>query len=113
MIHLNGINKHKVVILETATPHELFDGYENFSANGWEMDRHNEALYALKKGFSLFEICETIDGRYFYITSNSVVEFAKDGIKIHASTTAPFWAKLTERVHTVAARGFDMLYLIG
>lgn len=113
MLRLNGSNRHKVVVLETTTPQYLFDGYENFSANGWEMERHNEAIDALKKGWSLFEICETRDGRHFYISSNSVVEFTeKEGIKVHPSTSAPFWARQTEKVHTVAARGFEMLYLI-
>lgn len=113
MLHLNGLNRHKVVVLETATPHYQFDGYENFCPNGWDSDRHNQAMSSLKKGWSLFEICETTDGRYFHISSNSVVEFTqKNGVRTHPSTSAMFWARSTVKVHTVAARGFELLYLI-
>lgn len=113
MLNFNGLNRHKVVVLETEVPDYNFDGYECFQANRWTQERHNDAIASLKKGWSLFEIVETRDGRFFRVTSSSVVEFTSEGaIRVHPLETAMFWAKQTIRVHTVAARGFEALYLI-
>ncbi len=113
MLNLNGSNRHKVIIIESKSPDPAFDGYENFCPNGWDRERRNETASLLKKNWSIFQICETIDNRYFLISSNSVVEFTqKNGVRVHPSTSAMFWAKCTVKVHTVVARDFELLHLI-
>lgn len=61
------------------------------------------------------------DGALLFLSMQEFSAFCKEfsidnkSIEIEGepeSTSAPFWAKQTEKVHTVAAYGFDMLYMI-
>jgi hypothetical protein len=113
MLNFKNFPQYRIGVLEETSPSQEFDGLTNFIPNGWDLDRHNEATLALKRGWSLFQICEINTGELFYISSISVIQFTESNhLKVHPAETAMYFAQNTVKVYTVAAKGFNAMFSV-
>lgn len=99
-------------LITSLNPNPNFDGLNDFSEVEWDMN--NEINGVLPKGRNIEYICETVDGRLAFVYSTSVIEIGQMRFKVHPSKTAPWWAKMTTRVHVVSikSRAWDILFHI-